>query len=227
MFNYSSKEQRKFEEKLYSKVVEEIENNEINKGLWAKALANSDYNDNKTRALYIKYRVQKLKDEISEEQETKKQQQRIREHTKAKKEKDDKNIDRLNAAVEKTVSTFNLLILLLVLMSVIVLIFGYILYDSDNGYWVLWCLASVFLLCMVFWLYLLGRKIKSSDDLKWIKSRLNIVFSIFIPLTFAGMFIGLFSPIIGLVSFFAFFTLAVQAIKFNLAFIYSRKNNLI
>ncbi len=64
MSRYSSLKARANEELLYSQVAEEIEKNEINKGLWAKALSESGNIDSSAKALYIKLRVQSLKDEI-------------------------------------------------------------------------------------------------------------------------------------------------------------------
>jgi soluble lytic murein transglycosylase-like protein len=51
------------EEALYSEVLREMESGVRRDGLWAKALAESAMDTNKAHALYIKYRVQSLKDE--------------------------------------------------------------------------------------------------------------------------------------------------------------------
>jgi hypothetical protein len=50
---------------LYEYVLTEIENEVILKGLWAKAMALSEGNDNKIRPLYMQYRVQSIKDEFT------------------------------------------------------------------------------------------------------------------------------------------------------------------
>jgi hypothetical protein len=52
------------EEQLYEQVVHELGNGQRRDGLWAKALANSDGLEEKAKALYIRYRVQSIKDEI-------------------------------------------------------------------------------------------------------------------------------------------------------------------
>jgi len=62
-FKKASAAQRLIEEKLYEKVLQEIDNDQIRNGLWAKALANSNGIDGKAKALYIQYRVQSIKDE--------------------------------------------------------------------------------------------------------------------------------------------------------------------
>ncbi len=51
------------EEQFYEQVVNEIANGYLRNGLWAKAIANSNGQDEKAKALYIQYRVQSLKDE--------------------------------------------------------------------------------------------------------------------------------------------------------------------
>jgi hypothetical protein len=45
----------------YEQVAEEIENKEINKGIWARATSESGGDRNKAESLYIKYRVRELK----------------------------------------------------------------------------------------------------------------------------------------------------------------------
>ena len=55
---------RLFEEHLYEHVVGELRSGIRKDGLWAKAIENSNGEDAKTRALYIKYRIQSLRDEL-------------------------------------------------------------------------------------------------------------------------------------------------------------------
>ena len=52
------------EEQLYQLVVDEIKRDEKREGLWAKALVEAEGDKEKTQALYIKLRVQSLKDEL-------------------------------------------------------------------------------------------------------------------------------------------------------------------
>ena len=52
------------EEQLYEQVVVELSNGKKRDGLWAKAISNSSGVEEKAKALYIKYRVQSIKDEI-------------------------------------------------------------------------------------------------------------------------------------------------------------------
>lgn len=49
---------------LYEYVMEEMEKSEPIKGLWAKAMAHSEGNNDKAKSLYMQYRVQSIKDEF-------------------------------------------------------------------------------------------------------------------------------------------------------------------
>ena len=50
------------EEEIYELISEEIESNSTKKGLWTKAFSESEGDEQKTRALYIKYRFDQLND---------------------------------------------------------------------------------------------------------------------------------------------------------------------
>lgn len=54
---------RLVEEKIYEQVFREIESGLRRDGLWAKALQESRGNEQEAKALYIKFRVQSIKDE--------------------------------------------------------------------------------------------------------------------------------------------------------------------
>ena len=56
---------RQNEEALYEIVAAEMAVRKIKKGLWAKAYAQCEGDQNRTRALYVKLRVQALKDEAA------------------------------------------------------------------------------------------------------------------------------------------------------------------
>jgi hypothetical protein len=60
---FETPEDRLTEVQLYELVAEELENNQQSKGLWAKAISDSEGNHEKAKALYIKLRVQMIKDE--------------------------------------------------------------------------------------------------------------------------------------------------------------------
>jgi len=62
-FKRNSAAARLLEEQLYERVVLELSQNQRRDGLWAKAMANSDGSEDKAKSLYIKYRVQSIKDE--------------------------------------------------------------------------------------------------------------------------------------------------------------------
>lgn len=62
-FKRTSAVRRLLEEKLYEKVVLELSRGHRRDGLWAKAIANCNGQDEKAKALYIQYRVQSMRDE--------------------------------------------------------------------------------------------------------------------------------------------------------------------
>jgi hypothetical protein len=68
MFDYLKKkaiEKRTNDDLLYEYVLDEIENKQMVRGLWAKALAHAEGNDAKVQSIYMKYRVQSIKDAFS------------------------------------------------------------------------------------------------------------------------------------------------------------------
>ena len=54
---------RKGEEAYYHQALTELESGKVNKGVYAKALAESSGDNAKTQSLYLKYRVQSIADE--------------------------------------------------------------------------------------------------------------------------------------------------------------------
>lgn len=64
--NNQSKNNNVSDELLYEFVMDEMgQESELIKGLWAKALAHSEGNDSKAKSLYMQYRVQAIKDQLS------------------------------------------------------------------------------------------------------------------------------------------------------------------
>ena len=63
--------ERKFEEKLYAQVAEELHKGEKYDAIWAKSLSFSEGNLEKAKGLYISYRIQSLKDDFIIENERK------------------------------------------------------------------------------------------------------------------------------------------------------------
>jgi hypothetical protein len=58
-------EERLSEIELYDAVAEEMVNGEQVRGLWFKAVADAEGDEEKAKPLYVKYRVQMIKDEIT------------------------------------------------------------------------------------------------------------------------------------------------------------------
>ena len=68
----AEKEGHMIEEEFYELAYEEIESGNLKKGLWAKAFSETEGDENKTKALYIKYRFDQIKEghkEIEQEEE--------------------------------------------------------------------------------------------------------------------------------------------------------------
>jgi len=59
----NSAKSRLVEERLYEMVMDELESGNIRKGIWGKALAASNGNDNQAKSKYLELRVESLKDE--------------------------------------------------------------------------------------------------------------------------------------------------------------------
>ena len=75
--NYQAKA-RLIEESLYLQVAEELAAGHRRDGLWAKAIVNTDGDEQKAKALYIKYRVQSILDEAAVEAEKEAELEEIR-----------------------------------------------------------------------------------------------------------------------------------------------------
>ncbi len=80
------RERRSYDEKLYEQVANEIFEGLQRPGIWAKALADSKGDEALTRSLYIKYRVQALKDEHENLWEANLRDDRLREEEKLRAE---------------------------------------------------------------------------------------------------------------------------------------------
>lgn len=69
MFKSSDREERAIDEALFTEVANEIEKKAINKGLWTKALVEAENDKKRAETIYIKLRVQNLKDHLEESAE--------------------------------------------------------------------------------------------------------------------------------------------------------------
>ena len=82
---------------LYAEAIREIEQGLRRDGLWGKAIADSEGDDKKAKGLYLKYRVQALKDELEQERQKAYEQQQFAEEQRIeKKEKDTYSYSDLN-----------------------------------------------------------------------------------------------------------------------------------
>ena len=63
-FRLNSAKARLLEEKVYEQVVQELAQGFRRDGLWAKAMAEGNGSEEKAKSIYIKLRVQSIKDEM-------------------------------------------------------------------------------------------------------------------------------------------------------------------
>jgi hypothetical protein len=83
---------RRIEEKLYEIALDEVENNQIKKGLYAKALAKAEGDKVKADGIYLKLRVQSIMDDIESEKIDRREDARIYEAVQAYKEFESINV---------------------------------------------------------------------------------------------------------------------------------------
>lgn len=115
MFGKKSALDRLAEEQLYETVALEIKNHELREGLWAKALAEAKGDQDQAKGVYIKLRVQSLKDEFVvagqihqealKEEERQKEIARLAEEEKIKREAQEKQ--RRARALASKLQTFD------------------------------------------------------------------------------------------------------------------------
>lgn len=228
MLNFSTKEKRDMDEKLYSVVVEELENGTINKALWAKALADSDSDKDKTQALYIKLRVQKLYDEMNFEKEQRVATERAKAVVENKKVKVEKTIETLSTTTQKLISMFRWLTGLMLVLGIVGLFLAYITSSvSDDWSWQVIFFSGIAFTIFGSYLSYQCFKITKITDQKLLKKKLNLFFIILIPFSAIGTIIGLVMPLIALVLFINCISLIINAVKYNHAFAYAMRNNLV
>ena len=68
---------RRIEEKLYEVALDEVEKNNIRKGLYAKALSKAEGDKEKANGIYLKLRVQSIMDDIESERITNREDARV------------------------------------------------------------------------------------------------------------------------------------------------------
>ena len=67
-----------FDNEIYEKIADELENNVKQKGLWTRAVAEANGNENIVKSIYIKLRFKEIKDEAKREKERKENFDRIK-----------------------------------------------------------------------------------------------------------------------------------------------------
>jgi cation transport ATPase len=228
MFNFSTKEKRDIDEKLYSIVVEEIESGVINKALWAKALAESNNDKDRTRASYIKLRVRRLYDKMEFEQEHQDAIRREQVIAEKKERKVKQTVAALSTTTSNLLSNFKWLTAIMLVLGVVGLFLSYITLSVsyDYSWWIL-CLLSVCLTVLGGYLACECYRISKIADYKVLRKKLNVFFLILIPFSAIATLIGVILPLIALFMFISCITLIIHAVKFNRAYTYAVNNKLI
>ena len=105
---------KEMERQLYEKAALDIENNNIDKGLWVKALSKAEGDENKQKGIYIELIVERYKDELRAGKELervlqiKANEEKARQRKEAWKKQDN---DLEERTVERFPKTFNFLLL--------------------------------------------------------------------------------------------------------------------
>lgn len=95
---------RLLEESLYLQVVEELAAGHRRDGLWAKAIVNTDGDEQKAKALYIKYRVQSILDEAAVEAEKEAELEEVKQQEEMRQKAEEDHAARQKMAREKEVA---------------------------------------------------------------------------------------------------------------------------
>lgn len=214
MFNPITKLNGSFDEELYEIVANELESGEKNKGLWTKALSETGHDLKMAEALYIKLRVSKLNDERKKEQIVEEQIQKEGRNLK-------KKVDTLNNTAQIISGNVRYLIYLMYLAGAVALFISYII----ETYYLL--LVGIILISLGIYSYKIVLATEKSSDIKIIKKNLNIIYAIMIPFSILSTISGAFFPIIGIFSFIVFILLIKSCIKFNTAYSYAEKNQIL
>lgn len=226
MLNFSSKDQRKYEEELYGIVVNEIERNEINKALWARALSDSDNNENKTRGLYIKYRVQKLKDEISDKREVEYKNKKAEKAVSDMLKKSEQSVVLISKRSKDMINDlrwFAPLIMIIGTSGIFLSVFG----NTSNEIDASWIMFSVSGIVVGAYLFFQRIKISKTKDFNSIKKILNGFYMLLI-IVFATLTIISFSiPFLAFIFSLITLRVLIRVVRFNKAFNFAKSNNLI
>ena len=96
------------EEILYAEVLREVEGGVRRDGLWAKALSETDFDEAKAKSLYIKLRVQSLKDELTVARESQRHEEERVKQENERQTQIRKNYETRQAVLETTKNDRNL-----------------------------------------------------------------------------------------------------------------------
>lgn len=212
---FKTKEIKELEEKLYEKVASEIQEGAIDQGIWAKALSESNGDKNRAESIYIKLRVNKLKDKSIQDYNDRKK--------KAQEQQEDENAVTIvtNVALKNSFR-FKYFSIALFVIGAIALFIAALTdpYGSaeDSGYFVLFLFTGLILVPLSIYTFYQSYKIEKITDVNILYKKIVRLFWIMIPTSLAVTLVGAVSVIIGLLAFFAFVKMSMDAFQFGFAY---------
>lgn len=190
-------------------------------------MANSGYDEDSTRSLYIKYRVQKLKDEEHDQKELQNIHHKKEVAMEELQRKNTQSLAILQAGVSVLVYIFKWLVALMLIFGLIGLYVSYGM-STSGGDFEAFGVGGVFLLIIGVVVALKISTISKESKITRIVSRLNRLSCVLIPFTVITAFvsIGLF-PVLGIILFILFVKMIIIIAKLNNALRFAQRNNLI
>lgn len=212
---FKSKKIKELEEKLYEKVASEIRERAIDQGIWTKALSESDGEKNRAESIYIKLRVNKLKDKSIQDYNSRKKE--VQEQ-----QSDEDAIEVVQNVAFKNSYRFKYFSIALFLIGSISLFIAASTdpYGSaeDSGYFVLFLFTGLIVVPLSIYTFYQSHKIEKITDVNILHKKIVRLFWIMIPTSLVVTLVGTLSVIIGLLAFMAFVSMSIDAFRFGIAY---------
>lgn len=203
---------------FFGVALDEFDRDEIDKGVWAKAISKAGGDEFKAKSIYLKMRAKNLFKYYDE-----KNHNRVFEINKKRRE-DEKPI--IAKESQKEVSTAALLIAernkiiskICGILTFLVFVFSYILVWSngslDEMSFII-ILVGILLMSFSVFLFMNSNKIiKNLNDIDYIKTKLFSSFYISIPVTITIIIVGFLAPLLALLGIIILFSLLINLFKF-------------
>lgn len=224
---FNSSRYSQLEEELYEKVANEIIQDNIDKGLWAKAFSNSEGDENKTKSLYIKYKVEKLLKDLRKEKLLKKKQDEKDYHVRQAKIKDEKSLHTLITLPDSLLGEFIILLFLLILSSLSLIAWAFYS-KQDSGFLIIYSFIGVIVLLVGLYLLNTLSRNRKGSTIEKNEVYLGRMFGALIPFSMIVLIVGFAVCLIaGVFASLIFVSLIVSLFKFSSASNHVKKKDLI